>query len=272
MSLDIWSQPADSAAVHAMATAAMRTMLRPVPWRTRGGYEIASGATSYDAGMTRVEIECTPLGPFETNCYVLRDADDPARHCWIVDPGAGPGPVIDAVRRAGLVPQAVLLTHAHADHVAGVEEVRAAFPGVPVLLHRAEHAFLGDPQLNLSAFVGLPVSVGAADGALEPGAVLALGGTRWRVLHTPGHSPGSVTLVCDAAGEAIVGDTLFAGSIGRVDFPTSDPAAMHRSLHEVLMALPDAVRVHPGHGPSTTVGRERASNPWLQDDGWADAG
>jgi glyoxylase-like metal-dependent hydrolase (beta-lactamase superfamily II) len=222
--------------------------------------------------MTRVEIAGTPLGPFETNCYVLRDADDPARHCWIVDPGAGPGPVIDAVRRAGLVPQAVLLTHAHADHVAGVEEVRAAFPGVPVLLHRAEHAFLGDPQLNLSAFVGLPVSVGAADGALEPGAVLALGGTRWRVLHTPGHSPGSVTLVCDEAGEAIVGDTLFAGSIGRVDFPTSDPAAMHRSLHEVLMALPDAVRVHPGHGPSTTVGRERASNPWLQDDGWADAG
>ena len=92
------------------------------------------------------------------------------------------------------------------------------------------------------------------------------------MLHTPGHSPGGVTLACDAANEAIVGDTLFAGSIGRVDFPTSDPAQMHRSLHEVLMLLPDAMRAHPGHGPSTTIGRERRSNPWLQDDGWvADA-
>jgi glyoxylase-like metal-dependent hydrolase (beta-lactamase superfamily II) len=90
------------------------------------------------------------------------------------------------------------------------------------------------------------------------------------VLHTPGHSPGGVTIACDDAGEAIVGDTLFAGSIGRVDFPTSDPARMHRSLHEVLMRLPDAVRVHPGHGPSTTIGAERRSNPWLQDDGWAE--
>jgi glyoxylase-like metal-dependent hydrolase (beta-lactamase superfamily II) len=79
-----------------------------------------------------------------------------------------------------------------------------------------------------------------------------------------------VTLVCDAAGEALVGDTLFAGSIGRVDFPTSNPSHMHRSLHEVLMALPDTVRVHPGHGPSTSIGAERRSNPWLQGDGWAE--
>lgn len=79
---------------------------------------------------------------------------------------------------------------------------------------------------------------------------------------------GSTTLVCDAAGEAIVGDTLFAGSIGRVDFPTSDPAAMRRSLQDVLMALPDAVRVHPGHGPATTIGAERRSNPFLQDGAW----
>ena len=123
--------------------------------------------------MARVEIRGTPLGPFETNCWVVRDALDATRGCWIVDPGAMPRPVIEAVRSGGLVPSAILLTHAHADHIAGVEEVRAAFPGVPVLLHRAEHAFLGDPQLHLSAFVGVPVSVGAADGALEPGAELA---------------------------------------------------------------------------------------------------
>ena len=131
-----------------------------------------------------------------------------------------------------------------------------------------EDAFLSDPELNLSAFVGVPVTCGAADAPLRAGDGLRLGGSAWRVLHTPGHSPGSTTLVCDDAGEAIVGDTLFAGSIGRVDFPTSDPARMRHSLREVLMALPDAVRVYPGHGPSTTIGAERRSNPFLQDGAW----
>lgn len=220
-----------------------------------------------------MEIQGFPLGGFETNCYVVstrpRAGAPRDRACWIVDPGEDPGAVIDFVRREGLAPAAILLTHAHADHIAGVGPVRAAFPRVPLLLHPAEHAFLGDPQLNLSAFIGRPLSVAGADGALEQGQELELNGTHWRVLHTPGHSPGGTTIVCDAAAQALVGDTLFAGSIGRVDFPTSDPAAMHRSLQQVLMALPDAMRAHPGHGPSTTIGAERRSNPWLQDAGWA---
>lgn len=224
--------------------------------------------------MAKPVIERYPLGAFETNCYVVwvpgPDGGAAGRACWIVDPGEEPRRVIESVRSRGLVPTHVLLTHAHADHVAGLEEACRAFPGARVLLHPSEHAFLGDPQLNLSAFVGVPVSVRPADGTLADGDVLELSGTRWRVLHTPGHSPGSVTLVEDASGEALVGDTLFAGSIGRVDFPTSDPSAMHRSLRAVLLALPDAVRVHPGHGPSTTIGAERRSNPWLQ--GLGDAG
>jgi len=223
--------------------------------------------------MSKPVIEQFPLGGFQTNCYVVRipgEVGAAGEPCWVIDPGEDPRRVIEHLRSAGLQPSHILLTHAHADHIAGLDAVTAAFPQAKVLLHSAEHPFLEDPQLNLSAFIGMPISVRGADGALADGDRIRLGSTEWRVLHTPGHSPGSVTLVCDAAGEALVGDTLFAGSIGRVDFPTSNPSHMHRSLHEVLMTLPDTVRVHPGHGPSTTVGAERRSNPWLQGDGWAE--
>ena len=227
---------------------------------------------AYPPVMSKLAIEQFPLGTFQTNCYVAwvpaSDGSAVGRECWIIDPGEDPEEVIQFVRAQGLVPSHILLTHAHADHIAGLNEVSAAFPAARVLLHAAEHAFLNDPQLNLSAFIGMPITTRGADGTLAHGDQLELSGSVWRVLHTPGHSPGGVTLVCDAANEAFVGDTLFAGSIGRVDFPTSDAATMHRSLHTVLMALPDAVRTHPGHGGATTIGAERRTNPWLQDGRW----
>lgn len=225
--------------------------------------------------MSTVVVHGEPLGSFETNCYVV--ATRPSQGatldtpCWVIDPGQQPARVLQYLRTHNLTPDAILLTHAHVDHIAGLEEVRRAFPSAPVLAHQSERAFYGDPQLNLSAFMGAPITAREPTGFLSHGQELSLNGTTWRVLHTPGHSPGCITFVCDAAKLAIVGDTLFAGSIGRVDFPTSDPALMHRSLHEVLMALPDAVVAHPGHGPATTIGRERGSNPYLRDDSWAEA-
>ena len=207
-------------------------------------------------------IEGFSLGPFETNCYIV--SAPPAPECWIVDAGFEPAELIGRVRELALRPVALLLTHAHVDHIAGVGEVRAAFPKVPIYLHPSEAAFLGDPMLNLSGFVGMEITAPGPDRALNDGDTLDLGATKWTVLHTPGHSPGGVTLHCPDHRIALVGDTLFNGSIGRSDFPTSDEAALHRSIRERLYTLPDETVVYPGHGPPTSIGREKRSNPFVR--------
>lgn len=205
---------------------------------------------------------CT-LGPWETNCYVVSLPGRP--ECWIVDAGFDPDPLIGWVRRAGLRPVRIILTHAHLDHIAGVREVLAQFGPIPLAIHEAEADFLLDPDLNLSTFVEMNVTTPPADELLKDGQMLALGESQWRVLHTPGHSPGGITLHHAPSKQAIVGDTLFAGSIGRYDFPTSDGQALMRSIRERLLTLPDETRIYPGHGPESTIGRERRTNPFLLD-------
>ena len=202
------------------------------------------------------------LGPFETNCYVIHPREQ--NTCWIVDAGFEPEELIAYVQRRALVPEALVLTHAHADHIAGVREVLTAFPGTPVWIHEAERDWLGDPQLNLSAAMGLGVTAPGPDATLTHDQELDLGGSRWRVLHTPGHSPGGITLYCESAGLALVGDALFAGSIGRTDFPCCSFETLAASIREQLYPLPDATRALPGHGPETTIGREKATNPFVR--------
>jgi glyoxylase-like metal-dependent hydrolase (beta-lactamase superfamily II) len=214
------------------------------------------------SSSARPAVRGWALGPFETNCYLVTAPN--TTDCWIVDPGLGPGEVIDTVRRSGLRPAAIILTHAHLDHVAGVPDVLRAFPGVPIIGHESERDWPGDPELNLSAGYGIPISAPGATVFVEDGASLSLGGDVWRVIHTPGHSPGGITLYNAAAGIAIVGDTLFAGSIGRSDFPGSDEATLHASIRDRLYTLPDSTRVLPGHGPETTIGREKRANPFVR--------
>lgn len=212
----------------------------------------------------RVQLTITTftLGPFETNCYIVTVAGDPA--CWIVDASFEPGPIIETVRERGLQPTALILSHAHVDHIAGVADVVRAFAGLPVWMHEAEREWLNDPLLNLSAMMGQEVTAPGPDRLLRDGDELSLAGSSWQVLHTPGHSPGGITLYQRESGVAIVGDSLFAGSIGRTDFPGSDPAMLERSIRTMLYTLPEVTRVYPGHGASTTIGRERAGNPFVR--------
>ena len=203
------------------------------------------------------------LGPFETNCYLVY-VPGTGNPCWIVDASFEPGAMVDRVRALGLKPAALLLTHAHVDHIAGVDEILDAFPGTPVLIHPAEKGWLGNPMLNLSAGAGVRITARGPDRLLEEGQELELSGTRWKVLHTPGHSPGGVTFYNPVQNAALVGDALFAGSIGRTDFPGSDHEQLAGSIRRNLYTLPESTTIYPGHGPTSTIGREKRSNPFVR--------
>lgn len=217
-----------------------------------------------------LHIEPFALGEWMTNCYVLHPQAEKlaGQPCWIVDAGYRPGPMIDYIRGAGLDLRQVVLTHGHLDHIAGLHAIRGVWPEVPILVHEGDREFLTNPDLNLSEHVEPeePIIAPPATGTLEHGQKLALGDITFEVRHTPGHSPGGISLYQPEAAVVLVGDVLFAGGVGRTDFSTSDQAALMRSIETQLLSLPDPTRVLSGHGPATTIGQERKHNPFLR--GW----
>ncbi len=173
--------------------------------------------------------------------------------------------MIEFLQQHQLTPVAVVLTHGHADHIVGLAALRQHYPGIKVYLHKSDADLLDNPETNLSLLAGVSFTIGPADVLLEDGDTVAEAGLSLKVLHTPGHTPGGICLYSEPDGVVFVGDTLFADSVGRTDFPGGDMDQLVEGIRRQLFTLPDATAVYPGHGMRTTIGREKRTNPFLQD-------
>lgn len=206
-----------------------------------------------------MEIRRRPVGPFAMNAYLV--FDPATRDAVVVDPGDEVESLLAEIRAEKLKVKKILLTHGHIDHVAYAEDMHKAL-GVPMLLH-ADDVEMARAAPQQAMLFGLPpCRVPVIDGELREGEAVEAGSLRFEVLHTPGHSPGSVTLVAD--GLALVGDVVFAGSIGRTDLPGGDYDVLMKTIWSKIVPLGKGCRLYPGHGPETTVREELASNPFLQ--------
>jgi glyoxylase-like metal-dependent hydrolase (beta-lactamase superfamily II) len=204
--------------------------------------------------------EILPVGPLRCNCSII--GDETTREAMVIDPGDQIEDILALIRKHNLLVKQIVITHAHIDHVGGAMKLRAS-TGAPILLNQNDYGLLKMMDAQ-AAWVGM-----AAPGAVEidrsvnSGDTIAAGSLSANVLHTPGHTEGSICLYFPADKTLIAGDTLFAGSIGRTDFPGGSMQKMMQSLHGTVLALPDETVVVPGHGPLTSIGEERESNPFL---------
>ncbi|UJF36461.1 MBL fold metallo-hydrolase [Paenibacillus hexagrammi] len=206
-----------------------------------------------------IKIDTVPLGPLGTNAYLLSNPD--TKKGIIIDPGMNPQPLIKKI--ASLDIEAILLTHAHFDHIGGVDEIRK-LKKCPVYIHDLEADWLTNPKKNGSARwpeLGADIVTDPAEFALDEGQVLEFLGIQLKVFHTPGHSPGSVSFLYDK--HLFGGDVLFRLSVGRTDLPGGDTNTLLDSIQDKLFLLNDDVIVYPGHGVRTTIGFERDNNPYV---------
>ena len=209
-----------------------------------------------------MQVDCLPLGDFETNCYIVRE-NPQTRECLIIDPGFSPEPLMELLQQNVWQPQRIILTHGHCDHIAGIKKLRETFGPIPVGVSAADQAMLTNDKENLAWMTGGLLKLDQPDVIFHPGDVLILGELELKVLPTPGHTPGGVSFYCEKAAAVFVGDALFAGSIGRTDFPGGNLNILLNGIRQQIFTLPEPTTVYPGHGPATTVAHEKKTNPFF---------
>jgi glyoxylase-like metal-dependent hydrolase (beta-lactamase superfamily II) len=206
-------------------------------------------------------LESFPVGPLHCNCTIL--GDEVTREAIVVDPGDNIPEILSRLQKHGLTLRQIVITHAHIDHVGGAVQLKRA-TGAPVFLNQKDLGLLSAMEIQ-AGWIGVPTpEVAPPDASAEDGLAVGLAALPGEVIHTPGHTPGSICLLFQKQNLLLAGDTLFAGSIGRTDLPGGDGRQILRSLRERLLVLPETTRVLPGHGPETSIGEERQSNPFLQ--------
>ncbi len=208
--------------------------------------------------MGKLTIQSFAVMPFDENCYVV--SDDTGEGV-VIDPGGMAKQILAYIREAKISVKAVLDTHGHCDHIGANDAIRDE-TGAPLYIHKEDAAMISDMKLNLSAFMGFRVISRPAEHLLSEGDKISFGQSELEVIHTPGHTKGGVCFVGE--GVAFTGDTLFAGSIGRSDFPGGSERDLIGNIKKKLLVLPDETKVYSGHGPSSEIGWERRCNPYLQ--------
>lgn len=204
--------------------------------------------------------EILPVGMLQCNCSVF--GDEQTREGLVVDPGDEIEAVLEIVKRHGLTVKAIVITHAHIDHIGGAQKLKAA-TGAPVYMNPNDDALHGMMDVQASWLGMRPPERVEIDTDAKDGDRLRVGAAEVQVLHTPGHTQGSISLWLPSEAKLVAGDTLFRDSIGRTDLPGGDPRQIVRSIHEKLLTLPEETVVIPGHGPNTTIGREKQMNPFV---------
>lgn len=206
-------------------------------------------------------LETFPVGPLQCNCTVL--GDETSREAMVIDPGDNIPQILAVLKKHRLTLKQIVVTHGHIDHVGGAVQLKKA-TGAPILLNQNDLPLLKMMDVQ-AGWLGMETpEVAPPDVSAEDGMMAGIAGHPAQILHTPGHTQGSICLHFAPDNLLLAGDTLFAGSIGRTDLPGGDGRQILRSLHDRLLTLPDDTRVVSGHGPATSIGQERATNPYLQ--------
>ena len=214
-------------------------------------------------GKEDMQIKTLILGLYENNCYIVRK-NETAKDCIVIDTALNATGILDYLKENDLNPVAIVLTHGHMDHIFGVRSLRENYPKIQIYIHKLDAHMLTDGQANLSMLSGTIFKTEAAEHIFDEPDILKLAGIELQVLHTPGHTPGGVCFYNKQANILFSGDTLFADSVGRTDFPNGSMQQLIDGIKTKLMILPEETMVLPGHGPQTTIGREKKFNQYLQ--------